>query len=86
MGARCGWAYIDTIASRANAKSFDRAVVYVIASVAKQSPIPRIEIASSLRSSQRHQCDLPSDFALALPSRPLPVDDRESARYDRRPV
>ena len=37
---------------KANAKSFDRAAVYVIASAAKQSPIPRMEIASSLRDSQ----------------------------------
>jgi hypothetical protein len=32
--------------------SFDETASYVIASEAKQSPMPRIEIASSLRSSQ----------------------------------
>jgi hypothetical protein len=36
----------------ANAKSFDSTVPYVIASEAKQSPMLRVEIASSLRFSQ----------------------------------
>jgi hypothetical protein len=38
--------------SGANAKSFKSTPRHVIASAAKQSPMPRIEIASSLRSSQ----------------------------------
>jgi len=42
----------DALVSRVNAKSFDSTALYVIASEAKQSPIPWIEIASSLRSSQ----------------------------------
>jgi hypothetical protein len=51
---------------RAIAKSFGSIALYVIASEAKQSPTLGIEIASSLRSSQGHQSDLPSDFAFAL--------------------
>jgi hypothetical protein len=38
--------------AKANAKSFGDTVLYVIASEAKQSPMLRVEIASSLRSSQ----------------------------------
>jgi hypothetical protein len=51
---------------RANGTSFNSAARHVIASGAKQSPMLRVEIASSLCSSQSHTCDLPSDFAFAL--------------------
>jgi hypothetical protein len=40
------------LSDRANAKSFDSTALYVIASEAKQSPMPGVEIASSLRSLQ----------------------------------
>ncbi len=42
----------SAIQGGANAKPFDDMTLHVIASEAKQSPRSRLEIASSLRSSQ----------------------------------
>jgi hypothetical protein len=52
--------------ARANATPFDGAALHVIASEAKQSPMPGVEIASSLRCSQWHTHDLPSNVSFAL--------------------